>query len=84
MSCPTCGKTMQYLGETDRRIYHCATCGTVRMQGTHYDDFHVPQLVERCRMFEAQELFAPDWTTTKAWHTLGIAEAINPPGRPAA
>lgn len=30
MSCPVCNRTMQNLGSPERRIWWCATCGTLK------------------------------------------------------
>lgn len=79
MACPTCSHTMTPLGcrVTDRTMHHCCRCGTQRLCD---GEFVVPDLVRRCREFEAA---AHRYETCRAafdaWVRLGIAEAINKP-----
>lgn len=78
---------------TGRKMFACPRCGTMRtinlINGVpgHAEDC-VPKLVQRCREFEQQEFMA--YSPEKGhgvvdppdrWRTLGIAEAINPPGK---
>jgi hypothetical protein len=72
MPCPTCDHSLHMV--TDG-VFHCPRCGT--MLGGYADgSAAVPALVLRCRRLEAMHFL---WLKSE-WHSLGIAEAIHPPG----
>lgn len=81
MACPTCGQELEkeYPGE-DGWMAHCLRCGTLVSNDDLNGEFvYVPQLVERCRAFQAG--YADNGTFTPArWTESGIAESIHPPG----
>ena len=77
MACPTCEHTMHLLFEYhEHAIYWCPRCGTLHFNCDDVD--RAPQLVERCRKYESQELIALAEEKT-SWVQLGIAEAIRLP-----
>jgi uncharacterized protein YbaR (Trm112 family) len=77
MACPTCDHTMQRISEAEK-VFWCPRCGTLKCHIVE-DRFNdePPMLVSRCRRF-GQSL-GPSWA--QLWWTLGIAEAIDTPGR---
>jgi len=85
VACPTCDHTMQRIGNADHDqngIYWCPRCGSIQeLKGilvATVVDQAVPNLVERCRKYEA-ELDTPMGRTRANWYRLGIRESINTP-----
>lgn len=85
MTCPTCDHTMHQLGccvITGMPFFWCVRCGTIK---TCDNEPAAPALVTRCQTFE-DALANPITGAVGAnlrllWHTLGIDESINVPGR---
>lgn len=74
MACPTCDYTMQIVNTNGH--FWCPRCGTYKILSS--ETANVPMLVQRCRLFETDDLsgVAP----TSVWFSRGIAESINLPG----
>lgn len=72
MSCPTCGHTLQAIGDGMR---HCPRCGTLTLDTEAY----VPALVDRCRRFENHFRADEDALLMQAWRVLGVEESIARP-----
>jgi hypothetical protein len=74
--CPTCDRDMLVLGcrVTELPLHWCSICGTI----LPCEDSGpvVPDLVRRCRDYEATQIGGTDGTF---WEGMGIAEAINKP-----
>ena len=79
MECINCSHTM--ICVLDGGPSHCPRCGTLFISWLHErDQWVTPKLVARCREFALALRFdAPDMPQPQLWHTLGIAESINPP-----
>jgi hypothetical protein len=76
MPCPTCDGTMQAIS-TGERHYWCPRCGTLKEQGTHYDNVSAPALVGRCRRYRSGAGLTPEQRSL--WHAVGLDESIDVP-----
>jgi uncharacterized Zn finger protein len=85
MPCPTCGGTFVHVTTSiGAPVFYCRTCGTLQHSKLV---LMVPELVERCRAFEAEVVGTPhgretvegDDTVASEWSRLGIRECISPP-----
>lgn len=75
MSCPSCSHTMHRLSN-EPVYFWCPRCGTIRRVTAESDppDIGVPALIERVRA--CHECLPAEGK--KAFHILGITEAITP------
>lgn len=82
MPCDICGHTVQNIGATDRQMYWCPRCGSLKTVMGDHSDLAVPGLVDQLKGAEDVAMRVPkDGPYPIGWivghiRWMGIREAI--------